>query len=167
MSEHYDLSNVMARLPFLQRAALAAMEPSVGADAVDYWPYQQETFPYFWNRVERMAVTELSGDIEIHTYAITMALVIAHITQGYEGQNSHEAYRYIPAVLNYFRTHKDLVVDFEQEYSSPPEFLWTQRGGAMLTDIPNGTRPITNSGVGVIQAAVLFTLDVPLVWRVY
>jgi hypothetical protein len=167
VSNHYDLNNVMARLPLLQKAALAAMESPVGADAVSYWPYQQEAPPYVWNRIEGMVVTELSGDIEIHTYQVAMALVIAHITQGYKGQTSQAAYGYIAAVLDHFRAHKDLVIANEMEYNEPPEFLWIERGGAMITAIPNGTRTLANSGIGVSQVAIVFTLDVPLVWRVY
>lgn len=167
MSDHYDLGNVLARLPLLQKAALAAMDSPVGADAVDYWPYEQEAPPYFWNRVEGMTVEELAGDIEIHRYQIAMALVIAHITEGYKGQTSHTAYGYIPAVLDYFRSHKDLAVAGELEYSESPEYLWIDRGGAMITGIPNGTRTLANAGIGVSQVAIVFTLDVPLVWRVY
>lgn len=164
MSDHYDLADVMARLPLMQIAALAAMDDAVGADAVSYWPYQQEAFPYFWNRIEGMVVSELSGDIEVHTYSVSMALVIAHLTQGYEGQTSQNAYGYITAVMDYFRAHKTLVVG---EYTSMPDFLWIERGGAMIVGIPNGTRTLANSGIGVSQVAVVFELNVPLLWRVY
>lgn len=163
---NYDLGNVMERLPVLQKAALAVIGVT-NVDAVDYWPYQQEASPYFWNRVESMTVEEVSQEMEIHRYQISMALVVGHLTQGYRGETTRNAYNYIPAVLNYFRLYKASHLYDGKVYTAPPAWLWTEDNGARITGIPNGTRTLANSGVEVQQIAVVFTLEVPLLFEIY
>lgn len=163
MSEHYDLTDIMNRLPYLQQAALAAIGQK--CDAVSYWPHQQESFPYWTNRIDSMTIeTDMADDIDIHRYQITMALVVGHLLEGYKGEPTERAYLWIPAVLDYFRQHRNLTDG--AEYRAAPDFLYDEPGGATITGIPNGTRPIQNAGVEGAQIAVLFTLDVPLVWRI-
>lgn len=161
----YDLGDIMARLPVMQVAALAAMVSPITADAVDYWPYQQEAFPYFWNRIASMSREAIAGDTEVHTYFIDMAMVIGHLTEGYQGETSQAAYARIPAVLDFFRLHRDLADG--STYTTAPDFLWIEQGGALISGIPNGTRTLANSGLGVSQVAIVFTLEVPLLWQVY
>jgi hypothetical protein len=163
---NYDLEDVMDRLPVMQKAALAALSTPVVCDAVDYWPYQQQSFPYWWNRIESMAVDlEPGGDMEIHRYQISMAMVIGHLTEGYEGELSDAAYTRIAGVMDYFRQHKDLCDG--TTYTTPPTWLWISDGGARITGIPNGTRTLANSGLGVQQVAVVFNLEIPLLFEVY
>lgn len=162
-ADHYDLDDIMHRLPVLQRAALAAI--GVECDAVRFWPHQQESFPYWTNRIDSMSIeTDIADDIDVHRYQITMSLVMGHLLEGYKGEPTERAYVWIPAVLNYFRQHRDLVDG--AEYSAAPDDLWDEQGGAVITGIPNGTRPIQNAGIEGAQIAVLFTLDVPLVWLI-
>lgn len=169
MTNLYDLPDVMARLPILQKAALNAI--NVSCDAVDYWPYQQEGFPYWWNRVESMSTEiDMAQDMELHVYTISMALVIAHLTaDGFRGETTHNAYAYIPAVLDYFRGEaaRHLAVLPSSDYQTAPNGLWTGEGGARITGIPNGTRTLSNSGINAQQIAVVFQLEVPLEFEVY
>lgn len=163
---NYDLESIMDRLPVLQKAALAALTVPVTCDAVEYWPYQQETFPYWWNRVESMAINyDPGGDMEIHRYQISMAMVIGHLTEGYKGELSDAAYTRIAGVLDYFRKHKDLCDGIT--YTTAPDWLWIEDSGARITGIPNGTRTLANSGLGVQQVAVVFNLEIPLLFEIY
>src|SRR5688572_17877492 len=101
----------MPRFPALAKAALATVDdPETGTDqtcdAVHFWPYQQEAFPYWWHRIESVAVEEeFGGDQEIHRYQVSAALVIAHLTADYKysGFTSDKAYRWIAAYLDYMR----------------------------------------------------------------
>lgn len=164
--EHYDLNEAMLRLPEIQRAALASLTPAVNSDAVEYWPYQQGVFPYWWNRIESMTVeTTLSGDIDIHRYTIAMALVVGHLAdEGYQGELPARCYTWIPSILQHFVEHMDLT---SVRYPEPLRFLWNKDGGAVITALPNGGRGLTNSGLGTQQLALVFSLDLPLVWEVY
>lgn len=164
----YDLNEAMNRLPPLQRAALLTLTPQVQSDAVPYWPYVQDAFPYWYSRIESMNTTEpLSQDIEIHNYTIAMALVIGHISDtGYKGEQPEKAYQWIVAILNYFKDYRPskLITD---EYPNALDYLWIDEGGARITGIPNGTRTLANSGTEARQLAIVFSLDLPLVWEVY
>lgn len=166
MTDRYDLNEAMLRLPEIQRGALLSLTPQVQSDAVAFWPYQQSAFPYWWNRIESMTVEEdISGDIDIHRYVIAMALVVGHfVDEGYQGEMPARCYAWIPAIISYFHEHADLTSDL---YPDPLRFLWIERGGAIITALPNGGRGMTNSGLGIQQLALVFSLDLPLVWEVY
>lgn len=168
MANLYDLPNVMARLPVLQKAAMATI--GMTPDAVDYWPYAQEGFPYFWNRIESMTPDEVlaAQDVTVHVYTVSMALVIAHLTaDGFVGETSHNAYSYIPAVLDYFRGEKPRHLYDGVTYLTEPNALWIEDGGAIITGIPNGTRTLANSGLNAQQVAVVFQLSIPLLFEMY
>lgn len=163
---NYNLEDVMDRLPVMQVASLAALATPVTCVSVDYWPFVNQGFPYWWNRIESMSVDmEPGGDIEIHRYQISMAMVIGHLTEGYDGELSDAAYTRIAGVLDYFRQHKDLCDG--AIYTTAPDWLWIADGGAQITGIPNGTRTLANSGLGVQQVAVVFNLEIPLLFEVY
>jgi hypothetical protein len=165
MSEHYDLLDIMNRLPVLQKAALKAID--VACDAVSYWPHQQESFPYWWNRIESAPTFEsLSADHEVHRYQISMALVIAHLTEGYKGEPIKNAYTWVPAILSYFSGYNARHLIDGAEYTTMPDWLWTEEGGAIITALPAGTRPIVNSGIEAQQVAAIFTLEVPLLFDI-
>lgn len=165
MANVYDLPEVMSRLPVLQKAALEAI--NVSCDAVDYWPYQQEGFPYWWNRIDSMNFDEpLAQDVSLHVYNVSMALIIAHLTaDGFKGENSHKAYSYIPAVLDYFRGDTARLLYDDKKFRLEPLGLWIPDGGARITGIPNGTRTLNNSGINVQQVAVVFSLEIPLIFE--
>lgn len=169
MTNIYNLPDVMARLPVLQQAAFETIGKT--CDAVDYWPHQQEGFPYWWNRIDSMSIDVVSlgaQDAVLHTYSVTMALVIAHLgADGFGGETTHNAYAYIPAVLDYFRGEAPRHLYDEKTYQSEPLGLWIVDGGASITGIPNGTRTLANSGVKVEQVAVAFQLEIPLLFEMY
>lgn len=166
MTNLYNLPDVMARLPLIQKAALA--EIGVECDAVDYWPHFSEGFPYWWNRIDSMTVDDLllTQEVDVHRYTVSMGLVIAHLTaDGFNGETTHKSYEYIPAVLDFFRSEdsRHLAIPTEASYQLQPNGLWTGEGGALISGVPNGTRTISNSGIrDVQQVAIIFTLDIPL-----
>lgn len=164
---NYDLVDIMARLPVLQKRALDTI--GVSSEAVNYWPYQQEGFPYWWNRIESMIPGEpLSGDISLHIYTVSMALVIAHLTgDAFKGESTYKAYTYIPAVLNYWHNENPRHLFDGSIYKSQPDGLWIDNGGAIITEIPNGNRALAASGLGTQQVALVFVLTIPLIFEEY
>jgi hypothetical protein len=163
---NYDLDAIMDRLPVLQTAAMAGLSTPVTCDAVNYWPFVGEGFPYWWNRIESMVV-EYSpmAEGEIHNYQISMAMVIGHLTEGYDGEVSSKAYPWIAGILDYFRQHRKLYDG--TTYTTAPDWLWIVDGGARITGVPNGTRTLANSGLGVQQVAVVFNLEIPLLFEIF
>lgn len=168
MADMYDMNEALARLVSMQKAALTGVAANENqlCDAVAYWPYEQEAFPYFWNRVNSMTVDYLAQDIAIDRYEIEMGLVIAHYTAGYRGDNTTHAANYIEAVMAYFDAHADMTSI--APYTTPLDNLWLDEGeGAVISGIPGGLRTIQNSGIGTIQVAIGFMLDMPLLREVY
>jgi hypothetical protein len=162
MPVEYDLNGAMVRLAAMQKEAIT------GCDAVPYWPYEQEAGPYWWNRINGLTVeTELSADYIIDRYSIEMGLVIAHLTQGYTGQNYDKVAEYITSVLTYFDLHPMLDTVSGDYADDELEFIWPEEGGAMITGIPGGTRTVNNSGVGATQIYLGFILDLPLLRQVF
>lgn len=164
----YNLNDAMNRLPPIQKAALLSLTPQVKSDAVPYWPHVQDAFPYWYNRIETMAVESLAQDVDVHNYTIAMALVIGHfVDSGYKGEQPALAYQWIVGVLDYFKDTRPAHL-MSDTYPEELDFLWIDEGGVRITGIPNGTRNLGNSGTpGVQQLAIVFSLDLPLIWEVY
>lgn len=161
MAVEYDLTVILARLAAMQKEAVS------GCDAAPYWPYQQEATPYWFNRINSMAVdTSLAGDYDLDRYTIEMGLVIAHITQGYQGENYTKIAGWIDDVLSYFEDRGYLNTN-AGDYTADYGYIWMEEGGAVITGIPGGTRTINNDGVGATQLYLGFILDLPLMRERY
>lgn len=150
----YDLTEALTRLAAMQEEAIA------GSDAKPYWPYVQEAMPYWWNRINGMTVrTDLAADADIDVYTVEMGLVVAHLTEGYDGERGDKVTGYIVDVLEHVAEHPLLT---SAAYPDELRWLWIEDGGAVITGIPNGTRAIANTGSGPTQVVIGFILTLPL-----
>jgi len=165
----YDLDNIMLRLAAMEREALSTITDTVVCDAVPYWPHTQENFPYWWNRITNLEISqepELAGDVVIDTYTVDCGLVVAHLTAGYKGEMVTRVYTWITRILDYFNTHQDLT-SADPLYTAPCDYVWIEEGGAVLRGIPQGLRSLANSGLGdTQQIVVVFQLEVPLLRQI-
>lgn len=162
MAVEYDLNEALLRLAAMQKEAI------IGCDAVPYWPYQQEARPYWWNRINGLTVeTELSADYIIDRYSIQMGLVIAHLSEGYAGQNYDKVAEYITSVITYFDEHPMMDTVSGDYANNELEFIWPEEGGAVITGIPGGANTTTNAGISVTQLFLGFTLDLPFLRQVF
>jgi hypothetical protein len=158
------LSQAMTRIADMQIEALAGVTidgSSVEADAVPYFPYQQEAAPYFSNRITNHEVTYESDDIVTDTFTITMRLVIGHLEEGYDGELASDMYEYIPAVIAFFDSNP-----FLTSTNYPAELDYIEPEDVTIT-VSSGINAFLNSGVGSIQIGTEFTLEVPLLRAVY
>lgn len=97
-----DYNSLLTRVASIQVEALAALSPAVVADAKPYFFHEQESFPYFTNRIGGDEIGYDSQDFDRDTLQVIMRLVVGHITEGYVGQPETNLYTYIPAVKLYF-----------------------------------------------------------------
>lgn len=153
----YDMTEAMNRLVAMEKEALG-----VTADAVTYWPHQQESFPYWWNRLTNMQVdTTISAEFDFDIWTVQAGLVIGHVMSGYKGERAQDAYGYIPKILSYFDQHPDMTDT--TTYLTPFRYLWLDAGyGLALTGIPGGFAATDNSGSGATQHVLLFEFTMPL-----
>ena len=105
-----DLTTTLSRVTTLEVAALNALSTAVPSDAVTYFFYTQESFPYWTNRVGNMGTWNPDTDEEDYPeYSILMRLVIDHLTANYTGQNEANLKTWIPQVKTYFSQHRWLI----------------------------------------------------------
>lgn len=97
-----DMQELMDRVAALETEALAALSPSVVANAVDRFFHVQPTYPYFVNRLGAMTIDDDSEDLDVYAVIVKMRLIIGHVTEGYEGEVENRLQLYIPQVITYF-----------------------------------------------------------------
>lgn len=147
------LTDLLDRCAALQIEAMASI--SVTADAKPYFFHQQETFPYFTNRINDIPITgygtgEEDENEDQNTVDIIMRLVIGHITSGFPGERESELYTYLPVVKSYFQQREML-----QSVAYPTEmtnmfYVRVVNGG--------GLRAFENAGISTIQVGAEITL---------
>ena len=103
-----DYQALMARIVVNEKAALAALSPTVVADAVPRFWHTQESFPYFTNRLGPLTVDYDSEDLDLVTQDVTMRLVIGHLTSGYAGENDDRLQLWLPQLHEYFNEREGL-----------------------------------------------------------
>lgn len=162
------LDDALDRIVAMQKEAMASITGGK-FDAVPYWPYFQNDFPYMTNRHGAMTVdyTKYAPDIEDNPETIAMRLVVAHITSGYKGEKPALALDYYIAIRNYFRTHSDLVTDgtIYGDYTSYPDYLDPDTGAYIVSH--TGLVVFANSGLPDMQLGYEFALSIPYMQSVY
>ena len=103
-----NMVELMDRVAALETEALAALSPSVSANAVDRFFHTQAAYPYFVNRLGAISIDADSEDFDVYTVNVQMRLLIGHITEGYEGEVENRLQLYIPQVITYFNEHEEL-----------------------------------------------------------
>jgi hypothetical protein len=153
------LQDALDRLVAMEKEALDTIT-GTAVDAVDYWPYEQDAFPYFTNRLGPMTLTddEYGEDISLYTYNILIRLVTDHITAGYKGDKSDLTTQYIVIFETYLRTHPMLATDGSAfgDYTAVPDFLFQEARLIAHT----GLVVFQNTGTGTLQIGCEFTLEV-------
>lgn len=155
-----EISDMLDRIVAMQKEAVT------GCDSVPFWPYQQESFPYFTNRLgsttigDRQAGSGAAEDIEARLYSVSMQFVVGHITSGYEGERQDELYDWVELIQDFFMENPMLT---STAFPTEPDFLLYE---AELTG-HTGLIVISNAGLSTQQLSVLFTLTVPFVAKAY
>lgn len=155
-----DIAGCMDRIVALQKEAMAALTPSISADARSFYWYSQERFPYFTNRISNITLeTGTGGDEdygeeeEAAQYDIIMRLVVNHVTAGVKGEYEDKLSTYIPHLITYFNARELLQ---SATYLTPPVNLQRARiiastGLAFFTEL------------GITQLGAEFTLRLEFV----
>lgn len=143
------LEELFARIVEMQKEIID------GAGAVPFFFYQQETFPYFTNRLGEDVITFDSEDYSVRTYTITMRFVMGHITEGQAGAPETQLYTHIPTIEQHFLEHPQLTSD---HYPTPITGL-----SALNTVLTRdtGLRVFNNAGILAQQVGCEFSLSVP------
>lgn len=159
------IEDFMDRIVAMQKEAMNTITSGV-FDAVDYWPYQQEAFPYCTNRLGAMTpVNDYGEDIVGYGRTVFMRLVVGHITEDYAGGLQNTVYTYIEPFEQYFREHPMLTTDGTTfgDYTAEPDYLFIE------TELQSDTGLVifSNSGIGPLQMGIEFPLLVPYLRSVY
>lgn len=139
-------------LDLICKAQVRAVESVVTADAYPKFFYAQEDFPYFINRIsDSTADLESPQDAQQRTYTCTMRLVVAHLTQGYEGENEVLLYRLIPLVEDEFGFNHWLTDEDE-------DYVHEMDARGVVFERSTGLRVFQTTGIEATQIGAEFTL---------
>jgi len=156
----FDLDAAMTRLVAMEKEALAAITTNV--DAVTYFPYEQDGFPYWTNRLTIAPPSWKSGEFVDYVFSITGRLVVAHLTEGYRGEGITKIYQYIPEVLDYFDNRP-----FLTSTSYPTELDdVSPDNGLEIVDII-GPAAYRNDGIGSTQVGIEVIFRLPFLIKAY
>lgn len=143
-----DMQNLLLRAAALEIEGLASL--SVTCDAKAYFIHQQETFPYWTNRISDIGVEFDSENFDTYTVDIIARLVVDHRTAGYRGEVEGDLYAYIPTMIGYFNARELLQ---SAAYPTEPLDLIQARVTAV-----SGLRIYETSGLSALQVGTEFTI---------
>ena len=154
------LTEILDRVVAIQLEAFTAL--SVTADAVPYFFYTGEAFPYVTNRINDIGVEgyipgQEAEDIDQNNVFVTMRLIVGHITSGVDGERESDLYEFLPTLKTYFQEREML-----QSAAYPLE-MDGLLGGARIVPTGGGLRAFQNAGIPVIQVGAELTLRVPCI----
>lgn len=107
-----DLFNLKERVCALEKEALAALTPSVTANAYPRWYLKNEAGgkPYFINRIAAFTTEEGFDDegeeMSVYVYTVACRLVVAHVTADYSGELAEANDDYLTQVIEYIDEHE-------------------------------------------------------------
>lgn len=162
---NFDLDALMERLIEMEKESIDALVDNT-PDAVKYFPYEQEAFPYWNNRITVFDRINLSQDIVIYAFDITARLVIGHLTEGYRSEIYEDAYDYIASVLDYFA---DRALMNSNTNDTPMEDVWCdddEYGGLEIIDM-TGPAAFANAAIDTTQVAIEFVFRLPVIDSIY
>lgn len=114
MSLPEAIEGVLARLVLLEQRAVPDVK-----QAVPYEIYAQDSFPYWTNHVAGWQKASGSGATALWIVTIAPRLIVAHVTEGYEGTAQRKAPLLIAQAIEYFDAHNHLI-DLDDEATSDP-----------------------------------------------
>lgn len=133
-----------------------AMTGVVSFKASRVFGYAQETFPYMVNRLGTKIINESADDTFDYIRNIAKRLVVAHKTEGFDGQASDKVADWLTLIEDYYRENIDLI---SPQFETEPAYL-SPLGVTLGND--TGLVAFANSGTGTIQIGVEFVLQVPI-----
>lgn len=153
----WDLATAMLRLVAMEKDSIAAVV-STAVDGVTYYPYQQESFPYWHNRMLPTTVEWVADDYPVYRVRIVGRLVIGHLKEGYKGQTPDKVYDYVPEVYDYFDRRPMMT---STDYPTDLDDIYPDDGLTILGD--SGFLAFVNSGIGVTDVGIEFTFEIPFI----
>lgn len=147
-----ELDTALARLTDMQKDVVP------NSDAVPAAFYAQEATPYWKNTITGFSVELESENLQIVTWQITMTLVLATTTEGFEQEAERQIHAYAPVVLRYFGQRRQL-----KRTSADSAVPYLHPRGAFITG-GRADYGLQQSGIGQSMFAVDFTIEVPL-WQ--
>jgi hypothetical protein len=148
-----DLNELLARCVEVEKEAILAAF-STQIDAIPFFVYQQESFPYFTHRIAGDEIGSEGNEIDRDSYTVIIREVIGHITQGYMGEVETLLYEHIPVIKTAFNTNEGLT---SAVYPDDMEALIEGDTARMLSH--SGFRIFQDSGlIGVTQVGVDYVL---------
>lgn len=149
------LKDMMKRLLTMEKQALTD-EGVTTVGGVHYFPYEQETFPYFVNRLDGLdqIVQGVGEDEYVYEAKVDVLLVVAHLTSGYKSENADVIYDYIVYLINYFSQNRSLQ---STDYPNAPQYLDPID---MDLDLSTGVSVFTNAGISAQQVGTRFTVSI-------
>jgi|AACY02.2.fsa_nt_gi hypothetical protein len=147
--------DIMKRIAAMQKQALSALT-SDAVDAVHYWPHQQESFPYFVNRLGGGDFDRTSTGMAQIQRDVLMRMVVGHMTEGIGGAIAETVYAYMEAVEDFFHQQPRLT---SAAYPTSADYVIDQ---PKITG-DTGLVAFQNAGIETIQVGVEYTLELLLV----
>lgn len=157
MASDFDLDTAMDRLVEMQKESVTAIVGSA-IDAVKYFPYQQEAFPYWTNRLGPLEADFWAEDVGYYPFRILSRLVLGHHDEGYNNSALSAIYSYMPEILNYFESREMLTSS-----TYPDEFDDLAPDTGLEIEATTPLAVFLNSGIGVAQVGVEFTFLMPFI----
>lgn len=111
-----EFTDIMDRLVAIEKEAYT------GSDAVDHGIHWQEAFPYWINLLGPATYGWDSENIVIVTRDVQIRLIVAHLTEGYDGDAEEKLFANLDEILLFFLTHEDLT---STAYPTAPVYLYS------------------------------------------
>lgn len=144
-----DIQDVFVRALAIAKEALPELS------GAPYFFHSQSDFPYMVFRLGSTDYASNSEDIEDTDMVVIMRLVVAHLTEGYSGENEDTFYSYRATIRRAFARQYFLT---SEEYPTPLDAI-SPRGCFLLSD--TGLRVFNTLGITAQQIGTEFTLSVP------
>jgi hypothetical protein len=154
MPDDSYLTDLLKRVVACDKEAMTGVK---GFTAARYFPYTADTLPYMSNRLGPKSMRESPEDSFEYTRTILKRLVVAHTTEGFQGQTSDKLNDWLEAFEDYYR-HNEMLTS--ATFTTEPEYL-SPLGVTLAND--DGLVFFSNNGIGVTQIGVEFRLQVPII----
>ena len=158
-------TDLLARLIAMEAEALDATVAALigggvtGIDCIPHIFYEQSQLPYVVHRVGPSFTDNDAQDFSLRTYDVFIRVVIAHMTENYEGENETLVDEIIPLLEEYLLKHPMLTTD-AGVYTAEP--TWLHPDGIELGDT-TGVIPFEIGGIGSVHIGEELSISVPVI----
>lgn len=144
-----DLNELLNRAGAVAVAALASI---ADLETKPFFYFFGEYFPYITWRVGADEISDEGEEYDVDNYLIVGRLVVAHLTEGYEGEGEEKLYTYIPLLKTAFNSNINLQTP--GSYAAAMTHLIEARLGRHT-----GYKIFTDSGIKSVQIGCEFPLN--------